>query len=153
MSAPAGPYIVLHRVSDEQREAHAVALERSGRVGEAFQLRHSPPSVYSRWAYATLEEARDYAYDRCVGHSPTGRQREAVLEWDGRSTLVVPLPDGSEIVVDATTVRDMLLTCPEAGAYLPALEDGEELGVEDAVRAVNAAYNARSGTAAQEETR
>jgi hypothetical protein len=92
MSAPAGPYIVVHRVSDEQHEWHAAAL---------FQLRAAPPAIYSRSACATLESARGAVALEAVGTMLTRAGVILAIGEDGGRVGL--LPDGSEIVVEATT--------------------------------------------------
>jgi len=89
MSAPAGPYTVVHR---QRPNADCSCGEH----------------VISRWAYATLEEVVAFVR-RLAGANWNGVIEASVVRVGetGSATGVraIRLPDGSEIVVEATTWR------------------------------------------------
>jgi hypothetical protein len=162
MSAPAGPYTVEHRrpvAPDEDGSPFCAACSHyhdgsclcpdCGRPtpcrdhGQDRSVSTPATTVVSRWAYATLEEARAKAR-RIIGDAPgyfeahdgwsTARLDANVL---GGSGGMIQLPDGSEIVVEATTTAALWV------AVSPSERRVVRRGKRDAV--VLAAWNAEYG--------
>jgi len=116
MSAPAGPFIVSRRESCEDchgtGERHPTTRSyMSHEIRDCETCERRGEVVLSRWAYATLEEAREAAHDGLNVYLDTltdGEYRALEREVDGVRAIInalvgdsasIKLPDGSEIVV------------------------------------------------------
>jgi len=120
MSAPAGPYTVEHRRFCDDCNGDGGVLDwEDGRVvgSEACARCDEGRIVVSRWAYATLEEVHRAVVPMLdkggVANAPAVAYR--TLPESGGT---IKLPDGSEIVVEATN-WPKLASQVDDGAYLP----------------------------------
>jgi len=92
MSAPAGSYIVRH-------ERVLPPTAEDVRVGESRRTHEQ----VSRWAYATLEEARSAICGLIRERQAWVPEVKLAYSRLAASGGTITLPDGSEIVVEATT--------------------------------------------------
>jgi len=112
MSAPAGPYVAgQRRPCDDCNGDGGALLWEDGRVvaSETCATCDEGYVVVSRWAYATLEEARDAVARQCGGADWTGYADWRVHE---HGSDPINRPNGDVIKVEATSYESLLAALP-----------------------------------------
>jgi hypothetical protein len=154
VSAPVSPFIVIHRLPPE----HDGATGRERRW--ACETLPRALDAVERWIREVQDAAPAWNPTRFeMGQSPHWPHAREILRRITESGGSISLPDGSEIVVEATTWRalgaavaqvDGFKNPASAGTLIRWAEDGGR-SRQEARDTVLAAYNARFGTAAQEQ--